>query len=144
MIEPLFGRLYFSILVGVLVPLLLGGAPRASDAGVTLSIKNSGTQPLRCLIVFGHWVTTDVGPIAPGTTATVAMTRGPQPGALHVARFDGRQMMIENIVCGAVKDWSDSLEQLPLTSVRDGAGSAYDIACRAKTRLTCAAPRAIP
>ena len=78
-------------------------AALAADSTVTLSIKNDDTQSLRCTVVFAHWVTTDVGPIASGETATVAMTHGPQPGALHIARFDGRPMMIENIICGADK-----------------------------------------
>jgi hypothetical protein len=110
---------------------------RASDATVTLSIKNEDSSPLRCSVIFAHWVTTDVGPIAPGQAATVAMLRGPQPGALHIARFDGRPMMIENIICGAEQNWSDSFDQLPLTSVRDDAKSAYQMDCRAAPRVVC-------
>jgi hypothetical protein len=65
------------------------------------------------------------------------MTRGPQPGALHIARFDGRPMMIENIVCGTDQDWGASFEQLPLTRVRDSVTSTYQIACRAAPRIVC-------
>ena len=125
-----------SALLGLLVlPLFTASAPAST---VTLSIKNDDARALRCMVVFAHWVTSDFGPIASGKAATVAMTRGPQPGALHVARFDGRPMMIENIVCGTEQDWSNSFDQLPLTQVREGATSTYQIECRAEPRVVCA------
>ena len=136
MIESSRSRLRRSALLGILVLPLFVVSARAST--VTLSIKNDDAQSLRCTVVFAHWVTTDVGPIASGETATVAMTHGPQLGALHIARFDGRPMMIENIICGADKDWSNSFDQLPLDPVRDSAISAYQIACRAAQRVVCA------
>jgi hypothetical protein len=116
------------------LPLLVASA---SASTVTLSIKNDDQQSLRCTVVFAHWVTVDVGPIASGETATVAMTRGPKPGGLHIARFDGRPMMIENIVCGTERDWGASFDQLPLTWVRDGVMSAYQIVCRAAPCIVC-------
>jgi hypothetical protein len=116
------------------LPLFAAPAPASP---VTLSIKNDDTHALRCMVVFAHWVTTDFGPIASGRTATVAMTRGPEPGALHIARFDGRPMMIENIVCGTERDWSNSFDQLPLMHVRDSAKSTYQIGCRAEPRVVC-------
>ena len=135
-----------SALLGVLIsvsPVFAAAAfafdARTSAPTVTLSIKNGDTSSLRCSVIFAHWVTSDVGPIAPGQAATVAMTRGPQPGALHIARFDGRPMMIENIICGAEQNWDDSFDQLPLMSVRDDAGSAYQMECRAAPRIVCTA-----
>jgi hypothetical protein len=104
---------------------------------VALSITNDDTRSLRCMVVFAHWVTTDFGPIAAGETATIAMARGPQTGALHIARFDGRPMMIENIVCGTEQDWSDSFDQLPLMPIRSSNTSTYHIACRAAPRIVC-------
>ncbi len=128
-------RYHRSALLGILLlPLFATSAPAST---VTLSIKNDDTHALRCMVVFAHWVTTDVGPIASGKAATVAMTRGPQPGALHIARFDGRPMMIENIVCGTEQDWSNSFDQLPLARVRDSATSTYQIGCRAQPRVVC-------
>jgi hypothetical protein len=109
----------------------------ASASTVTLSIKNDDPSALRCMVVFAHWVTTDVGPIASGQTANVAMIRGPQPGALHIARFDGRPMMIENIVCGTEQDWSNSFDQLPLMPIRNSATSTYQMGCRAEPRVAC-------
>lgn len=135
MIEFSRPRASRSALFGILVlPLFVASA---ASSTVTLSIKNDDARSLRCMVVFAHWVTTDFGPIASGETASVAMTRGPQSGALHIARFDGRPMMIENIVCGTEQDWSDSFEQLPLTQVRDSARSTYKVACRAAPRIVC-------
>jgi hypothetical protein len=116
------------------LPLLVASA---SASTVTLSIKNDDKQTLRCTVVFAHWVTIDVGPIASGETAAVTMIRGPKPGALHIARFDGRPMMIENIVCGTEQDWGASFDQLPLMRVRDGITSTYQIVCRAAPRIVC-------
>jgi hypothetical protein len=135
--EPSFQRWGRRVLLGVGALPLFVVAALAADSTVTLSIKNDDTQSLRCTVVFAHWVTADVGPIASGETATVAMTHGPQPGALHIARFDGRPMMIENIICGADKDWGDSVDQLPLTPVRDSSISTYRIACRTEQRVVC-------
>jgi hypothetical protein len=124
-----------NVLFGLLI--LPFFATAASASTVTLSIKNDDPGALRCMVVFAHWVTTDVGPIASGETATVAMTRGPQPGALHIARFDGRPMMIENIVCGTERDWSNSFDQLPLAPLRNSATSTYQMGCRAVPRVAC-------
>jgi hypothetical protein len=143
MTEPSFPRWRRRTLLGIsalslFVVAALAADSLAADSTVTLSIKNDDAQSLRCTVVFAHWVTTDIGPIASGETAAVAMTHGPQPGALHIARFDGRPMMIENIICGADQDWSNSVDQLPLDPVRDGAISAYQIACRTARRVVCA------
>jgi hypothetical protein len=128
-----------SVFFGLLV--LPFFAAVASASTVTLLIKNDDPSALRCMVVFAHWVTTDFGPIASGETATVAMTRGPQPGALHIARFDGRPMMIENIVCGTERDWSNSFDQLPLISIRNSATSTYQMGCRAEPRVACTQSR---
>ncbi len=128
-------RLRRSALLGMLVlPLSL---VTAAASTVTLSIKNDDPQSLRCTIILAHWVTVDVGSIASGATSAIVMTRGPQPGALHIARFDGRPMMVENILCGTERDWGNSFDQLPLLPVRDDTGSTYQISCRAAPRVEC-------
>jgi hypothetical protein len=139
MTEASFPRRQLKALLGISALPFLAATALAADPTLTLSIRNDDAQSLRCMVVFAHWVTTDVGPIASGETATVSMTRGPQQGALHIARFDGRPMMIENIICGADKDWrSNSVEQLPLSPARDSATSAYQIACHTAPRVVCA------
>src|SRR5262249_56247344 len=88
-------------LILLLSALLLCGAARpaiAADPAVELVIANAGDQPLRCMILFGHWVTQDVGPIAAGGSATVSMWRGEPAGALYLPRFHGRTMVVRNAV----------------------------------------------
>lgn len=113
---------------------------RGADAPVRLSITNDGTEPFRCIVLFGHWVTVDVGTLAPGEVQLISMKRGAPKGALYVPRFDGRQMMIENVLCGTLAAWSDSLDQIPLMPIRVGAASAYTVVCRANSRITCSDP----
>jgi hypothetical protein len=120
--------------------LLIALDVQAVDAPVRLSITNDGTQPFRCLIVFGHWVTMDVGLMKAGEMQTIPMMRGSPKGALYIPRFDGRQMMIENVICGTEAAWSDSLEQVLLMPIRDGTGSAYRTKCQTGRRITCSAP----
>jgi hypothetical protein len=134
-----FSRRRCGALLGILLVALTGfTTAHASGAAVTLSIKNDDARSLRCAINFAHWVTTDFGPIESGRAATVAMMRGPRPGELYIARFDGRPMMIENIICGAEENWSDSFDQLPLMPVRGTNASAYQMECRAAPRVVCA------
>ena len=92
---------------------------KGMDRDVTLRLTNSGAEPLRCSIVFGHWVYRELGTLAPGQTHNIAMIQAAKDGALYVNRFDGeRQMMIENLICGRMENWRDSRGQIDLASVR--------------------------
>jgi hypothetical protein len=129
-----------------LVPLAALPAPvarpaLAADLPVEIAIANAGDQPLRCMILFGHWITQDLGVVAPGGAEKVAMSRGQPPGALYIPRFDGRKMMIENIVCGGLAAWGESLGQIPLLPIRSSAAARFAVACRLADRVGCGAPR---
>ena len=122
------------------------GMARAADPAVALSIRNDGPAELRCMILFGHWITQDVGPIAPGGGAEVAMWRGQPPGALYIPRFDGRKMMIENLVCGSDAAWAETYDQIPIATLRDStAAAAFRTACKpaATGKIACSAAGAI-
>jgi hypothetical protein len=97
------------------------GAARtgAPDDPVTLRIANEGAQTLRCVVLFGHWVTRDLGTIDTGASRDLAMMRDPGDGSLYVRRDDGRKLMIENVVCGADRAWTETLGQVPLLPLRD-------------------------
>ena len=110
------------------------------DPAVELVIANAGDQPLRCMILFGHWVTQDVGPISAGRSATVSMWRGQPAGALYIPRFDGRKMMIENVICGGQAAWAESLDQIRLSPLRESAGSRFATSCSGVGRVSCSAP----
>jgi len=122
----------------MLLAFVLSAAPaRAGDPALTLSIRNTGEAPLRCLVLFGHWITQDVGPIAPGANATIAMWRGQPAGALYIPRFDGRKMMIENILCGGTSDWAETYDQIPLQLVRISAAGSFETSCRPAGKIAC-------
>jgi hypothetical protein len=119
---------------------LSAGAAKAADPVVALSIRNDGPVALRCTILFGHWITQDVGPIAPGASAEVSMWRGQPAGALYIPRFDGRKMMIENLVCGSDAAWAETYDQIPLLPLRDSAAAGFRTACRPAGKIACSAP----
>ncbi len=91
----------------------------SADRPVALQLTNGGATALRCSIVFGHWVYTELGILAPGETRDIAVTQAARDGALYIVRYDGqRQMMIENLTCGTTENWRDSLGQLDLSPAR--------------------------
>jgi hypothetical protein len=113
------------------------GRSAAPDDAVTLRIANDGAEPLRCAVLFGHWVTLELGVIDVGASQALAMKRDAGDGSLYVLREDGRKMMIENVVCGADRSWTETRGQIPLLPVRAGRDRAPWISCRIDDRLTC-------
>jgi hypothetical protein len=125
------------------IPLALAlsaGAAKAADPAVALSIRNDGPVALRCMILFGHWITQDVGPIPPGASAQISMWRGQPAGALYIPRFDGRKMMIENLICGSDAAWAETYDQIPLLPLRGSAAGSFRTARPPAGRIACSAP----
>lgn len=90
----------------------------APDAPIALKIVNRGSNPIHCMINFGHWVTRDLGVIEENGAKTVRFHRQPADGALYIPREDGqRLMMIENIFCSAPGDAPASRGQVPLLAI---------------------------
>jgi hypothetical protein len=114
----------------------------AADDAVTLRIANDGTQALRCVVLFGHWVTRELGAIDAGASHDLAMMRDAGDGSLYVLRDDGRRLMIENVVCGADRAWTETLGQVPLLPVRDSRDREFRTSCRIDQRLNCTPPQA--
>lgn len=129
----------------LLVFLLLRPAPLPAAEGeglpVSLTIANGGTEALRCVLLFTHWVTRELGVIAPGDRFRLALFRDPADGALFIPRDDGeRLMMVESLLCGRDADWADSRGQVPLLPLQASRAQAFVTACRAATPVTCSAP----
>lgn len=102
------------------------------DHAVSLSLANAGTEPLRCHVMFGHWVDRDLGELAPGAAATIAMMQSAQDGALYVLRSDGqRRMMIEVIQCARPGQWMQSVGQVDLAPMRSRPVHAAEASCAA-------------
>jgi hypothetical protein len=123
----------------LLLLLLSLGAARA-DAPIALAIRNDGSVALRCMILFGHWITQDIGPIPPGGSARLSLWRGLPAGALYIPRFDGRQMMIENLICGSDDAWAETYDQIPLLPLRTGSGHGFRTDCSPAGRIACTPP----
>ena len=131
-------------LLALVLPLSPAQAAAPESRDVTLSIANDGDEPIRCLILFAHWVVTEAGTIPPGGALAVAMSRQDSDGALWIARADGRRMMIETVQCGAGARWAETRGQIPLLPARAGRDAAYRTTCRLGGVVVCADPAPAP
>lgn len=111
---------------------------------VTLLIANESKEPLRCQIMFAHFVVTEAGTVPPGGNLAIALSRQDSDGALWIARADGRRMMIETIDCGAASRWAATRGQIPLLPARAGRESRYGTTCRLGDAVLCEAPAPTP
>lgn len=111
------------------------------DEPVSLSLTNAGSSPLRCRLMFGHWVDRDLGELAPGAVTDLAMMQAAADGALYVMRADGqRQMMIETIQCALSGRWMESFGQVDFAPIRSLRARAIEASCAAPTgggRVAC-------
>jgi hypothetical protein len=104
----------------------------AQDRPVTLALANAGPSPLRCRLMFGHWVDRDLGALAPGASTTLAMTQAASDGALYVLRADGaRKMMVETIQCAPSGDWMQTFGQVDFAPIRSRRAQAIEASCAA-------------
>jgi len=134
--------LWLMAFIGFCQAALVGPALAGDDLKTTLSIRNDGTEPLKCVIIFGHWVTTDIAAIQPNQTSDVTIMRAIKDGALYVPRFDGRHMMVERIACGRVDSWWESIGDVPLLPLRETPQPATQTQCRLDQHAECTVPRA--
>lgn len=133
--------LAFLLLPMIAASLVSACAAAPDDRPVNLQLTNTGTEPLACKIIYGHWVERDLGPLAPGTTFDIALRQATADHALFVNRDDmQRRMMIENIVCGRLTDWRETTGQVDLTRPRQQTVSYLEATCAAPAeagRVAC-------
>ena len=114
----------------------------AGDAPLAVSLHNGGPVPLRCQLIFGHWVERDLGQIAPGADVRMDLMRAGEDGGIYVMRPDGKKkMMVENVICGRADNWQPTLGRLDFTPLRQRAAQAADAHCAAPAdggRAACA------
>jgi hypothetical protein len=121
-----------SILFFLSVGLLASCVSDAHDQPVTLALANTGSEPLRCRLMFGHWVDRDLGALAPGASTTLAMTQAASDGALYIMRADGeRKMMIETIQCAPSGNWMETFGQVDFAPIRSRRARAIEASCAA-------------
>lgn len=118
----------------------LASAQAAEDQQVELSIVNSSQATMKCVVLFGHWVTQDLPLIASGGQVPVKLIRAAKDGALYIPRFDGRKMMVERIACGRAEAWWDTIGDVPLLPLREKAMERVKSACHLEQRAVCSAP----
>jgi hypothetical protein len=120
--------------------LLLACAPVAAQpAPVALTLANTAGEALRCQVIYAHWVTGELPPLAPGGAATLQARRDPTTREVFVPRDgDGRRLMVEEILCGADADWSATLTHIDLEAVKRGEAAAFDLTCDLADRVACA------
>ena len=113
-----------------------------ADHPVTLRLTNTGTEPLNCRLMFGHWVDRDLGRLAPGEIVDIAMMQQENDGALFIPRDDGqRRMMIETINCSREANWMGTFGQVDLAPARSNRPAKIEAACSAPVgsgRTLCA------
>lgn len=117
--------------VGFAVTVLaLAAGCAAPSRDVVLTIANADTEALRCLVIFGHWVTAEMPVMAPGAEASVTVVRDNADRSLLIRREgDGRAMMVEHIVCDRDAAWGRAFRRLGLDAVRRGDGTGYATRC---------------
>lgn len=132
-------QIAFVVLLGCLIS-PLKPAFATTDLATSLTIRNDGTEPLKCVILFGHWVTSDIADIAPGQSSDIRIMRAAKDGALYVPRFDGRHMMVERIACGRATGWWESIGDIPLLPLREKEVAASETRCSLGEHAVCSAP----
>jgi hypothetical protein len=118
-------------------------AVAADDLQTVLTIHNDSSEALKCVILFGHWVTQDIAEIAPKQSGPVPLMRAAKDGALYVPRFDGRHMMVERIACGRPAGWWESLGDIQLLPLREKAIRASETSCQMQQRASCLLPHEV-
>jgi len=132
-----------ALLGAVLMTACSMNGPTGPEAPVALRIVNRGSDPIHCMVNFGHWVTQDLGVIEKNGSKTLQFHRQPSDGALYIPRADGqRLMMIENIFCSATDDSAASRGQVPLLAIQAGQSHRYESVCRVGTPVQCDVPEA--
>lgn len=134
--------LWRAAVLGALLILIGCVADRQDAAGTPLAINlaNKGGEPLRCQLIYGHWVERGLGEIAPGASIKIALMRA-SDGGLYNMRPDGRkEMMVENVICGRLEGWKDSLGQVDLNEPRRRPLTRVEASCAAPAgagRVAC-------
>lgn len=103
-----------------LIALLVGCAGATPDAApVTFRLENTGTTPISCRLIYGHWVERDYGVLPPGTAQRDSFLQQDSDGGLFTMRPDGQaRMMIETVQCAQFPDWLGTVGQVDFTPAR--------------------------
>jgi hypothetical protein len=119
-------------------PASAGGSESEAMTPVDLTIRNESAEVLRCTALLAHFMSEDLGRLAPGASLTVALRHDRASGALALAPREGRDVPLENLLCGRDSDWTQSTGEMPLTAARSGAAERFAARCGlAEGRVKC-------
>ncbi len=131
------------VCTGALAAALAGcaGSAAVADAPPTpvrLEIANEAEEPIRCIAIIAHFLSTPLGVARQGEALAVTIDRY-DDGGLAQSAYRDRPMWIENVRCGLDSRWSETAIDLPLETVRDGTTAPVVIACgtRGRAALLC-------
>jgi hypothetical protein len=147
--RPLAGRRFVALVALICAALfaiagLSSVQAQAEDQKTRLVIHNDGGEALKCVILFGHWVTLDIAEVAPAKAVTVEIMRQAKDGGLYVPRFDGRHMMVERIACGRASQMWESSGDIPLLGLRATLVPASESHCTLNVHVVCTVPEKSP
>lgn len=117
---------------------VVAGGTESEDELVELRIRNDADVALRCVTLLAHFVSLPAVDIAPGETFSASYSRRRSDGSLYVLRDDGREMMIENLLCGSSEEWDQTRGDVPLLDLRTSADNQVALTCHIANRLDCA------
>ena len=116
-------------------------APAAADAQpVQVRIENTTGEAIRCVAVLAHFVTRTLSPIVDGETREITLGRDPNDGSLSYGSHDGDPMLLENLLCGTVSDWTASARDLPILQLRGDRAIQFEVRCALERRKVLCSP----
>ena len=121
----------------VLLAVALSSAARAQDR-LDLEIRNlNRTDEIRCIVLLAHFFTLGAGTAAAGARLSLTFERLPAGSGLTLRNGAGRPMLVENLICGIVGDWSANRAEVPLDSLRAAGTASARADCVSQAKLQC-------
>lgn len=104
---------------------------------LTVSVRNTGSEPIACGASVAHWYSVELGTAAAGEAVTIPLWRDPANGAVFTLNPSQDRLPIERLWCGLDgRSWATRAEIV----LPRHAGPADDLAlaCTAEAeRLAC-------
>lgn len=104
---------------------------------LTVSVRNTGSEPIDCGAAVAHWFSVELGTAAAGAAVTIPLWRDPATGAVFTLNPSQDRLPIERLWCGlAGRSWATRSEiTLPR---KPGTADDIALACTAEAeRLAC-------
>lgn len=112
--------------------------PKLDLEPVGFTLRNDSAEVLRCMAVEAHFMSAAIGTLAAGESIDLTLRRDAASGTLALAPRDGRDVPLENILCGRDEAWTESKGEVPLVPIRAGNAERFAGRCGvANGRVHC-------